>query len=223
MTILPNQAARKLFLIFLAFDLLFIGVHLILVSIHSDESGRLTGVLYGRLNISSDRAAPEFFNYAKWLAAAILSFVGYSRSGEKAFWGFGFASVMFLADDALQLHERIGQVFASIGVSRLFILDAATQGELAGLAILGLLVAGAMLFAWRTSNGEFRSTIKVLIISIFGMILCGVVFDVVHGLVEGTFGSGFYATVTGVLEDGGELIFISLYTATVYSAVKSRV
>ena len=223
MTLLPNRAAHKLFLIFIALDLIFIGIHVVLVSIHVDESSRLFEILYGRLNIASDRAVPEFFNFGKWFLAVVLALVGFSKTGQKAFLGIGFASVMFLADDALQVHERVGQVFANIGVSRFFMLDAASQGELAGFAFLGVMVAGSMYFAWRVSDGILHGAIKTLIIAIFGMILCGVVFDLVHNLVEGTFGKGLLSNVTGVLEDGGEMLFISLYAATVYSAVNSRV
>jgi len=65
-------------------------------------------------------------------------------------------------------------------------------------------------------RGRLNRSIKVLIFAIFGMIICGVFFDIAHNLLSGPTNSDPLGVAAGILEDGGELIFISLYAAAVF-------
>jgi len=46
---------------------------------------------------------------------------------------------------------------------------------------------------------------------------CGIVFDLAHNLIAGNLQIAFLAELVGIIEDGGEMLFLSLYCAAVFS------
>lgn len=218
MPILPNQMAKTLVFTLLAIDAAFIGAHLVASAFLQSGESRLAEIAYGRLTIYSDTALPESFGFGKWSFAFVFSVLGFALSRQRGFLGLAAASAFLFMDDAGQFHESVGEEFVRMEVPGIFGLDAASTGELFGFALLGLGVLAALAFCWLTSGAMLRRTVLLVIVAIGGMFLSGVPFDILHNLIAGASQGWAITELSGVIEDGGEMIFMSLYVALIFGA-----
>ena len=212
-----SSATSAVLLTLFGLDVLFIGMHFAASFSLSVGSTKVAEIFYGHFNLFGEEALPESYNYAKWGMATVLSFAAFTVSRQKVFLGVAFASAMFFLDDAGQVHEKMGALFHEFGMPGYGELDAASVGELAGFAGLGGLVFLGLGFAWIVAGRFQRKLLKVMLVAIVGMILCGGFVDILHNLIADNVSGWFVANVTGVIEDGGEMIFISLYSACAFS------
>ncbi len=138
----------------------------------------------------------------------MIVLAGLARRGRSAVLGaWAFAFAVLGADDMLELHERAGRILSD--------RDGSTQalGELAYLLASGGALLTIILVAWSrspTATDRFAQTLMGL-----GMVLVivGLGGDVVHSLVE----EHDVANQVGrYLEDGGELLVVSVVVAAVW-------
>jgi hypothetical protein len=209
---------RALLRILLLADALFIAGHIAVTLAMQDDPGRLVQIMYGRFNISEEHGLPEAFNYGKWVIAWVFALVALSRPGLP---GVVVASAALFIDDAAQVHEKMGGIFADLGLPERFGIDANAQGELVGFALLGAVVGLGLLFAFLRGDAGLRRVLLGLGGAIAGMFLCGMVADLLHGLSHG-WGSVLLSEFLGIVEDGGEMVFISVYAALVFGMFAER-
>lgn len=217
--LLSHRTSRTVLTTMLLIDAAFILCHVLLSLSATDIAPRWHDILYGQFTLYSDTALPEVFNFVKWGMAAVLALVAFRLSRQRHFIGVAFASALFLIDDAGQVHERMGALFTEFGFSGIAFLDANSVGELVGLGGLALFVAIGLGYAFVTANPAQCRDVKILLAAIVGMFLCGVIGDIAHNLALGHLGDGIVTLLTGVIEDGGELLLISLYASVVFTSV----
>ncbi len=217
MPVFDNAVARRLFTALIIADIFFISFHTVLGVLPHTGSIRSVEVLYGHFNLYNDFGYPEVFGFGKWTIACVFSLVSFMMTRNRAYVGVAVASAAFLADDSGQIHESIGAELDRNGYNGMFGLDGASIGEILGFGILGLIVFSALLYSWRNAVPHFRGPIKVIALAVFGMFFCGIVFDLAHNLIAGNLQIAFLAELVGIIEDGGEMLFLSLYCAAVFS------
>lgn len=198
--------STRLLLFLLIGDLLFVIVHLILVFTPLSANNAFY--------LDVDGGYAEWFQYLKlvgivWLLATL---VRGQRQPLYAVWLALFA--FLLLDDALRIHETVGLWLANVtGLPPLVGLRPRDLGELlfAGLAALFLLTA--LVVAYQRSNGRARRFSLSLIAALLALGCVGVGLDMLEQMVTA------WPTLHELLvalEDGGELIVVSVLVWLVY-------
>jgi hypothetical protein len=210
-----SQSFRTLLIAFIALDLAFIGLNALAIAAH--QLGLIDAVPE-LLKITKDRALPEDYNYLKWaiIVVALTWMSIRDRWLPPLFWAFVFA--MILADDSLQLHEKLGAAIASwsdLPSSTYFYGD--DLGELLAFLVMGF-VAVALTASLFTRHGASARAISLR----YGMVIValggfGVGIDALHQVVshlaEGTSVATLLSQLFGLLEEGGEMMVASFAAA----------
>jgi hypothetical protein len=198
-----------LFLLILV-DLLFIGLHVLHV-----WSPWLKSMMY---SLERDSGMAEQYQYIKqiWLAACLGVTFLQRRSRSFAGWALFFA--FLLLDDALQIHERVGLKLGQVlGIPPMFGLRSDDFGEVIVAGVVGF---AACVFAWLTirRGGESSRRLSADLLCLLGALaLFGVFFDVLHTITYFRLPSA--APVFALIEDGGEMLVVSVITAYVFDVL----
>lgn len=182
--------------LFLAIDLGLIGMHFL----RWGEAWLLT----------TDGGWGERWGYMKEAATAVALLIAYRRSKQAIYAAWAAVFVYVLCDDALMIHELGGKALADLfAFTSLFGLRPRDEGELLVSAAAGLLLLGAGWFAFRRSDTAARLHSKVLLWLFAVLVFFGVVVDMAHIILA----SAGFSLRMNVLEDGGELMALSLLAA----------
>jgi hypothetical protein len=187
-----------------ATDLAFIAVHLVHVS---------TGYLSNPLNsLERDRGYAEFFQYTKLYWLVLLT--GLLAFKHRALIHVGWLVVLayLLVDDVFFLHETFGAyAAAALGIGSALGLRADDLGELIVTAIAGTTAVTVLgLGYWRSGNAG-----RTLSRSLFGLLAALAFFGVVVDMIREGLRETFVGTGLGLIEDGGEMLVVSLMVWTV--------
>lgn len=200
----------RILAVFLSFDLLLIAAHLFL-GLSSVLGWSLPWPWF--LHIGRDWSAGETMNYLKWLIVVYVCFVAYSRSKSPIYLGLAALFLVSLLDDSLQLHERGAEWIAKNFDLTNIVGDSSAHQvrELIIWAALGIVVLAPLVIGWVKSDiSERRRCIPALML-FTGVVFFAVVVDVIHEAVfRGSNESSIYSGLLGVVEDGGEMIFVTL-------------
>ena len=174
----------------LVFDALIVSVHVASVLLRNAGSQHVLAQPF--FNLGQDRGLGEVFGYVKLLACAVLLTSIWKATHTRIFLAFAFLYLYALLDDAMSIHEQIGDVLQVRGYRK-------ELGEAPALVAPSLIAIAV--FA-----REFRSTCKeyqALGFAYFGLFAAlaffAVFLDALH--------------VPVVIEDGGELATLSFHTA----------
>lgn len=167
--------------------------------------GITDSLLYLDLRFSSvDGSYMEIWGYIKEAVVVVLSVWAFVRTTEMFYAAFALLFSSIFLDDALALHEKAGA----------WLSDPALLGEKASL-FAALLVNGLpfaiVLLALMKLPGARRAPALALLGGFCLLAFFAVVVDALH---EKLLGSGGGQTIAVVLEDGGELICLTLIIAT---------
>jgi hypothetical protein len=175
------------------------------------------------LKVTGDLTIPEGFNYLKWavIAAALIWIAFRDRILPPLLWALVF--VMILSDDALQLHENLGdRLSQSLGIPDETLIYGKDIGELAvfgGMGIITLAIFGFLLTR-RDVAARIMNMRYILVMIALGFF--GVGLDIVHSIIEHLTGASALATLVqqtfGMLEDGGEMVVGSIALALTLAA-----
>jgi hypothetical protein len=206
-----------LFLLMLV-DALFIAIHVLHV-----WSPWLKSLFF---SLERDSGLAEQYQYVKqvWLAACLG--VAFLQRRGRAFAGWAVFFLFLLLDDTLQIHERAGGAIAqALGIPPMFGLRAKDFGE---LIVAGITGVAACAFAWLAiqRGGERSRRLSADLLCLLGALaLFGVFFDVLHTITY--FRAPLLAPVFALIEDGGEMLGVSVITAYLFDVLvntgKSRV
>lgn len=171
------------------------------------------GVLEGRprlLRLNDEGSIAERYNYVKWFAAALLLF---TIARHRRVWTFpGCAVLLFLIDDAVQLHERAGgSLEKRLGGGDSALL--AAGGEVLFFALLAVAVFLLLFIARERADLDLRPLITELGALIVVLAVFGVGVDFVHAIQRAVIESEGLNLLLAWLEDGSELFVISLIAA----------
>lgn len=202
-----NFRSNKLFYLYLllATDLAFIIFHIVYT--YSDF---ISSVLF---SIDQERGYAEMFQYIKeyWIAILLLILAFNQRAVLYVGWSLLF--FYLLLDDSLEIHERLGaRISDSLGFTSVFNLRAVDFGEIIVSGSVALFFLVFIGIAYRFSDRISRSTSRYLIGLLFALAVCGIVFDMLHIV----FKYSILEPIFVILEDGGEMIVMSVITWFVF-------
>lgn len=195
----------RLLVVLLLADCAFILIHLL--HIYTDLLPR------GMFSIEREAGCGEWFQYIKEGAVAMVLFVMAKRNSSGLYRVWAFLFFFLLLDDAGQLHERLGRLIARHGeIQPLLGMTRQDVGELCvslGVGTIFMVLIGAF-------HRRARPVAKRISVCLLGMIvllvLFGVAVDMVH---SAALGNPMYP-VLGMIEDGGEMLVMSVITWFVF-------
>ncbi|MGH2381885.1 MAG: hypothetical protein ACRDG7_11790 [Candidatus Limnocylindria bacterium] len=203
-----NRESGKLLLLFLVADLVLIVLHVL-----HHVSGVFADVNY---SIGIERGFGETFQYLKegWIALMLSVLAVRAANGLYAGWAVLFG--LLLIDDLFAARERIGKIIGlELELSPVFGVRPQDLGELivVGLAVLVLVIPLAADYL-RGGPGA-RSLWRSMVVLLAALAAFGVVFDLVA---VSLLSHPFWETVLGAIEEGGEMIVMSLIVRLVFDA-----
>ncbi|MEO0771177.1 MAG: hypothetical protein AAFY72_17435 [Cyanobacteria bacterium J06649_4] len=156
------------------------------------------------LKITQDRGYAEVFQYIKefWIAGTLALI--FFRTRSLLFLGWSALFFYLLLDDSLRIHENWSK---APYFPALFGLGSNASGELIISLCVGLFFLIWIAAAYKnTRNGASKAASKALIWMLFLLGFAGVFIDAVHIIVQ----IPFLDPILTVLEDGGEMLVMSL-------------
>jgi hypothetical protein len=169
-----------------------------------------TGVLESSLySLLRDRGYAEFFQYTKELWVALL-FVLLGIKHRRGLYGvFSLLFIYFLMDDYLEIHENLGRLLSELfRFQPVLGLRAIDLGELLVSAVFGLLFVLAIVLLYILSDRTARRIALHLIVLLALLAVFGVLMDMVEVMVD----HDEVARVLVIVEDGGEMVVMSVIT-----------
>ncbi len=159
-------------------------------------------------SLDIDGSYAEAFQYLKWLwIVALLIFISIKRS-TFSYIAWALVFTYFLADDGLQLHEKLGETFAKdYQLKEIFGLRPQDLGELAITAMAGFVLFIALAWAYLKAGSSFRKMSHDMLLLIFALVILGVGVDMLHSAVHPGRIMDF---IFIMVEDAGEMIIASV-------------
>tara|TARA_R110000765_G_scaffold377964_1_gene468908 strand:- start:323 stop:1051 length:729 start_codon:yes stop_codon:yes gene_type:complete len=212
------KKTNKLLLILLIVDLVFVVIHIVTCFLYFIGKIENFGD-YNFLVLTQDESFAEIFQYLKYLSVIIM--IGYLIYVEKAYayisWILLF--IFFLLDDSLSLHESMGEVLVKeFNFKPMFGLRDVDFGELTFVAMVGMAILLSFVLAYFKGNLIFKKRTIDLFILLGFMIFFGIGFDMLHEILGENLKVGF---VIGLIEDGGEMVVMTLIVWYVYQLIRS--
>lgn len=198
-----------LLILFLCADIAFILLHL---------SNRLLDSPNVLFYLNKDGGYPELFQYIKEYWVAIALFAVSWRTRE---WIYGAWSLLFtylLCDDALAIHERVGEaVERHWSYVPAFGLRARDLGELMISVVVGSAFLVLITYFYLRCSHSAKNVSKDLLLLLGLLIFFGVFIDLVHVAVVDLPVRGL-----NIIEDGGEMIAMSMIASYVIHLLESQ-
>lgn len=198
-------------------DLFFVAAHVVL-HLARDAGYRVDAVWLAFFSITSDDSPAEMIDSAKLTLIVGLLVFAYFRTKAPVFLAAATAFGYAMLDNLLMIHEQAAA--ATTGMFGPVILFGGLRwqdvAELAALGVPGLLF---LIVLW--SCAHKRSDCEIVFAFAFGGALVALgafaaVVDCVHQVVEGY--SIFIGKILSVVEDGGEMVILSLTVALALGA-----
>ena len=188
------------FAMLLLVDCLLIGVHLFIATAPWEQDWPGSDWL----RVDRDHSIAEMFEYANLFAAAAVLWSLIWRRRILRLAPAGFALIYMIADDAFELHEKVGKRLAP---------GRRVLGELSFFLICGAVLFGWGMFNFLRGGREDRMALLTIGTVIAGIAAFGVGLDALHGALISA-QTGLKGIFT-LIEDSGELVGISLLLAVV--------
>lgn len=190
--------------------LLLVDAVLIAVHVWADTKGMGNPLLY----IDKDRGYAEFFQAMKYAYAAVLLVSHCAARREWYLLMWATLLCYFLIDDLFMVHEIKGGIVASrLGLRPTLGLRAQDLGELIVTAAVALVMGVPILVAYLKGSPGIRWACRILAGLVAALAMFGVVIDMAHIVMLPSL-AGF--DWVALLEDGGEMLVISLLLVFVF-------
>lgn len=205
-----NRSFRRVLAALLAIDVALILAHLAIVLTWGKDSFPPALLTF---DINSDNTLGEIVGYLKLAALVLGALWLWLRTRSPVFPAVGLFFLLILLDDAGQLHERLGGRIAGRFLTG-FGGAAHDLGEIVVWAVLAIPALGALGWgAWRSAP-RFRLAAAVIVVpTLAALAFTGVFLDLVSAVIgrlpEGPARMPL-RIVFGILEDGGEMMALSL-------------
>ncbi len=194
-----KDSSTRLLYLFLATDLVFIILHLLFIN---------TDFISNKyFSIEEDRGYAEIFQYIKEYWIVLLLSVLAVKQRSILYLGWSLLFLYVLLDDFFAIHERLGEIVSErLFLLPMFNLRAIDFGEVIVSACVGLFFLLFLALAYRFGSRISREVSKFLILMLFALACFGVAVDMLHSMLR--FSS--LKDILGLLEDGGEMIIMSV-------------
>lgn len=198
-----------LLMLFLCADIAFILLHM---------SNRLLASPNVLFYLNVDGGYPEVFQYIKeyWIAIALFAVCWRTREWIYGTWGLLFTYL--LCDDALAIHESVGQAVANHwNYVPVLGLRARDLGELTVSVVVGSAFLVLITYFYLRCGNNAKNVSKDLVLLLGLLVFFGVFVDLVHVTVVDLPVKGF-----NIIEDGGEMITMSMIASYVVHLLESQ-
>lgn len=198
-----KKQTSKLLLLLLIADLVFVLLH----------SFRLMDLIWNPLfSIEKDRSYGEMYQYIKELWIVVLLFILTIQRSRVIYFAWSLLFLYLLFDDSLQIHEQGGRYLADyLGLQPMFNLGAKDFGEIIVSMFFGLFLFTFIGIAYLFSDNVAKTISKKLFILVMSVAFFGVVVDMIHIAIP------WGRLMWGLLEDGGEMIIMSIIVWYVFA------
>lgn len=202
-----NKPLTKVLILLLGIDgvlILLSVIRLVLRRFFDSYQGILLSDMF---SIIYDRGLGEYFQYFKEIWIVVVFIIIFRDTRLKIYVGWSVLFFYVFLDDFFQIHEKGGEIFAqrfegiSFGPFR-----AQDVGELLVLSVIGLLLLLILFVGFRSVSNIHRSRNMILGVLLVVLVGFGVILDVVSSV----FNWYELKMVLHLVEDGGEMIVISI-------------
>lgn len=191
----------------LTFLLILVGIDFVFMVLHAMKS--LGFITDPNVSVTKNWGYPEIFQYLKaGFVAACFFWLGSNYKRPQLYsWAVVFLYV--LLDDSVEIHEYLGYHAGTI-LESADIPGGKTLGELLIFGLLGLIIFIPLFYYYfRSGHRELKILSQDLFMLFVAMLFFGIGVDVLHDMTEtGTVLNG----ILGLVEDGGEMLVMSLIT-----------
>jgi hypothetical protein len=166
-------------------------------------------------HIAVDRSIPEFWQYAKWAALALLLSILFMDRRSLVYMAFAILFLYFLIDDSMMVHENFGATLARyFGFRPAFRLRAEDFGELLVTGIASIFLFGFLIISHlRESSKDVRRFARVMFLLVVALAAFGVGTDMLDIMVPWP----IVRMILELIEDGGEMVVATLMVIFVLS------
>jgi hypothetical protein len=166
-------------------------------------------------SLEADGGIAESYGYVKEGAVVVAMLLCWKRRRSPTFFVWSVVFAILLIDDSFSLHERVGEWLGiELGLPGWLGLRPQDVGELLFAAVLGCATLALLGAAIARERGAAVAPSITLAVLLGALVLCGVVIDAVH--VIAYFSRSSLAWVLTIVEDGGELLVMSLIAGYAY-------
>lgn len=160
------------------------------------------------LNVSHDGGLPEIFQYVKFtIVLLIIMYLVFQKKRIFFFCWFVLFLVMLL-DDAFKIHETSGKFLVTyLDIQPFMGLDSVNYGELLYALFAGIIILPLMVYCYFSGDGSYRKSFLDLTLLLSILLFFGIIIDMLHSYFWYVYPLG---GILGLLEDGGEMIALSL-------------
>ena len=195
-----KRDALKLLIFFISVDFVFLLLHFL-----NDMDILLNSRLF---SVEEDGGYSEMYQYLKWVLIIVLNIMLSLKTKAIGYLAWATFFLYLLADDSLQIHEKVGEFFAGFfNLSPFLGLRPQDYGELSVCILAGLIFSPLILWSYRSGSAEYKKVTLDLVMLIALLVFFGVFVDMLHVVIE----LGSKVTwMLGALEDGGEMVSTSI-------------
>lgn len=200
--------SQQFLLLLLAADLVFIFLQI------PYNMGMMSSPLF---SIEIDRGYAEIYQYIKefWNVLMLMFLVWRWRRMVYVAWTCLF--IYILLDDSLSIHETLGKwIVVQTHWHEMLGLRARDYGELVVSAVAGTVLLGWVGISWYFTDVMGRAISRVLAILFVMLVFFGIGVDMFHEWIP------FAKRVFGIMEDGGEMLVVSVMTWYLFKCVSFK-
>jgi hypothetical protein len=184
---------------------------LVLVTIHLAQP-YFEALRPRHFSLEADRGIAEYYQYLKQAIVVLAMLWCWRRTKAPSFFVWSLFFALMLYDDSHSLHEGVGEDLAAAwALPGVFGLRPQDLGELLFAAAVGVLTVSLLLAVNAFERGAAAAHTLNVVLLLAALAVCGVLVDAIH--VIAYFSGSRLAWVLAVIEDGGELLIMSLITA----------
>jgi hypothetical protein len=202
---------HELLLLLLAADLVFIVLHVL--HMYTPFADNLS------FSLEEDRGYGEVFQYVKFFWICLMLTLAFRHSRQLVYCAWALLFSYLLLDDALLIHEKLGVYLAeALEIEPMLGLRPQDFGELMVSAAAGSVLLSLIALAYLRSGNEAKS-FSIAMAALFGiLVFFGVGVDMLHSALRDMPGG----SLLGLLEDGGELVAVSLTCGFLFAWLRAR-
>ena len=213
----PDRVALVFAKTVLIFSLLLVGASFLL-PLYREAVKYEFYYLIDAVNLGIEESFISRFLYLLEISTATFFFIAFVLTRKRFFLFFAILYLIIFFDDYLQIHETFGMFLdKNFMLSNIFGLREQDIGELLAWLIMAICIIPLGITSFRKLN-RAEMIYCYAVGSSFAMLLfCSVLLDMIHILVDR---DGMMWHSIGILEDGGELVAISLTLGLAFSAAR---
>jgi len=186
-----SKEVMRLTLLLLIVDCIFVVIH-VGKGIYEEQFVQAFGQsLYDSFTITKDWSIPEITNYLKFAIISFLLLRTYSELKHLVYFALSFIFLVALCDDALQVHERLGEVIGAFIDKHFSMAEQASSvafrsrdiGEFLVFAIYGVLFSAILILSFLSSTTEHRSVGYIYFLFLGVLAIFATLFDLLNRVV----------------------------------------